>query len=39
MLSPICLGASVVMMDRFTMDSIFATIQNEKVTYICAVPR
>jgi len=39
MLCPICLGASVVMMDRFTMDSIFATIQNEKVTYICAVPR
>ena len=39
MLSPICLGASVVMMDRFTMDSIFAAIQNEKVTYICAVPR
>lgn len=39
MLAPICLGASVVMMDRFTMDSIFAVIQNEKVTYICAVPR
>ncbi len=39
MLSPICLGASVVLMDRFTMDSIFATIQNEQVTYIAAVPR
>jgi long-chain acyl-CoA synthetase len=39
MLSPICLGASVVLMDRATLDNIFATIQNEKVTYICAVPR
>jgi len=39
MLSPICLGASVVLMDRATLDGIFSAIQNEKVTYICAVPR
>ncbi len=39
MLSPICLGAAVVLTDRLTMDGIFATIQNERVTYIAAVPR
>jgi long-chain acyl-CoA synthetase len=39
MLAPLCLGAGVVLMERFTMDSIFATIQNEQVTYIAAVPR
>ncbi len=39
MLSPICLGAGVVLTDRLTMDGIFATIQNEQVTYIAAVPR
>lgn len=32
-------GCSVVMMDRFTMDSIFNAIEKEKITYICAVPR
>ena len=32
-------GCSVVMMDRFTMDSIFSSIEKEKITYICAVPR
>lgn len=32
-------GASTVLMERFTLDTIFAAIQNEKVTYICAVPR
>jgi long-chain acyl-CoA synthetase len=39
MLGPLCLGAGIVLMDRFTMNSIFATIQNEQVTYIAAVPR
>jgi long-chain acyl-CoA synthetase len=39
MLCPICLGAGVVLIDRLTMDGIFATIQNEQVTYIAAVPR
>jgi long-chain acyl-CoA synthetase len=32
-------GASVVMMDRFTMDAIFNAIEKEKITYIAAVPR
>ncbi|MGV8058054.1 MAG: AMP-binding protein [Smithellaceae bacterium] len=32
-------GCSVVMMDRFTMDSLFSVIEKEKITYICAVPR
>lgn len=32
-------GASTVLMERFTLDTIFSAIQNEKVTYICAVPR
>jgi long-chain acyl-CoA synthetase len=32
-------GCSVVMMDRFTMDSLFGLIEKEKITYICAVPR
>lgn len=39
MLAPLYSGASVVLMDRFTMDSIFAAIQNEQVTYLAAVPR
>lgn len=39
MLSPLCIGAAVVLLDRFTMDSIFTTIQKERVTYIAAVPR
>ena len=39
MLAPLYLGGGVVLMDHFTMDSIFATIQNEQVTYIAAVPR
>ncbi len=39
MLSPIWLGASVVLMERFTLDSIFKAIEKEKVTYIAAVPR
>jgi len=32
-------GCSVVMMDRFTMDGLFSTIQKERITYFCAVPR
>ncbi len=32
-------GASVVLMERFTLETIFSTIEQEKVTYICAVPR
>jgi long-chain acyl-CoA synthetase len=39
MLAPIWVGASVVLMERFTLDSIFKTIEKEKVTYIAAVPR
>lgn len=39
MLGPIWVGASVVLMERFTLDSIFKTIEKEKVTYIAAVPR
>jgi long-chain acyl-CoA synthetase len=39
MLCPLCLGGAIVMMDRFTVESIFATIQKEKVTYLTAVPR
>jgi long-chain acyl-CoA synthetase len=27
------------MMDRLTMDGLFSTIEREKITYICAVPR
>jgi long-chain acyl-CoA synthetase len=39
MINVIRTGCSVVMMDRFTMDGLFSTIQKEKITYICAVPR
>lgn len=39
MLNPVQIGASMVLMDRFTLDSIFSTIENEKVTYVAAVPR
>ena len=39
MLAIIAVGASVVLMERFTVDSIFNAIQNEKVTYTCGVPR
>ncbi|MEE9914132.1 MAG: AMP-binding protein [Deltaproteobacteria bacterium] len=39
MLCPLCLGGAIVLMDRFTMDGIFTTIQKEQVTYITAVPR
>jgi long-chain acyl-CoA synthetase len=39
MLGPMWVGASVVLMERFTLDSIFKAIEKEKVTYVAAVPR
>ena len=39
MLAPMRTGSGMVLLDRFTFDAIFAAIQNEKVTYIAAVPR
>ncbi len=39
MLNPLRIGGSMVLMERFTLDGIFGTIQNEKVTYVAAVPR
>ncbi len=39
MLNVVQAGCSTVMMDRLTMDNLFATIEREKITYICAVPR
>jgi long-chain acyl-CoA synthetase len=39
MLAAIRIGASIVLLDRITMDAIFGTIEKEKVTYIAAVPR
>lgn len=39
MLAIIRLGASVVMMDQFHIESIFRAIETEKITYISAVPR
>ena len=39
MLNVIQAGCSTVMLDRLTMDSLFSTIEKEKVSYICAVPR
>lgn len=39
MIAVLPVGCSVVMMDRFNMDSLFSTIEKEKITYICAVPR
>jgi len=39
MLNVIQAGCSTVMMDRLTMDNLFATIEREKISYICAVPR
>jgi long-chain acyl-CoA synthetase len=39
MINVVRTGCSVVMMDRFTLDSLFSAIQKEKITYICAVPR
>ncbi len=39
MLNVVQAGCSTVMMDRLTMDSLFSTIEKEKISYICAVPR
>ncbi|MFO7570840.1 MAG: AMP-binding protein [Smithellaceae bacterium] len=39
MLCPLRLGGTIVLMDRFTMEGIFAAIHNHQVTYITAVPR
>ena len=39
MLGIIRIGASMVMMDRFTIGNIFKTIEREGITYIAAVPR
>ncbi|MBN2568566.1 MAG: AMP-binding protein [Deltaproteobacteria bacterium] len=39
MLGILKIGASLVMMDQFKMDSIFKAIEEEKITYIAAVPR
>lgn len=39
MLCPIRIGAGMVMLDQFLMDDIFRTIEIEKVTYVCSVPR
>jgi long-chain acyl-CoA synthetase len=39
MLCPIRVGASLVLMERFTLDGIMSTIGREKVTFIAAVPR
>lgn len=39
MLNVIQAGCSTVMMDRLTMDTLFSTIEKEKITYICSVPR
>jgi len=39
MLALVRMGASVVLMERFTLDSIFTAVEKERVTYICAVPR
>jgi long-chain acyl-CoA synthetase len=39
MLAPFRIGAGVVLMERFTLDGIFAAIEREKVTYVAAVPR
>lgn len=39
MLLVIRAAASMVMMDRLTMDSLLSTIERERITYIAAVPR
>lgn len=39
MLAPLRTGSSSVLMDRFTLDGIFAAIERERVTYITGVPR
>ncbi len=39
MISTIRTGCNVVMLDRFTMDTIFSVIAREKISYLLAVPR
>lgn len=39
MLNPLLIGACVVMLDAFSMESIFKTIESDKITYLAAVPR
>ncbi len=39
MLNPLLMGACVVMLDVFSIDSIFKAIETEKITYMTAVPR
>jgi len=39
MLSVINTGAVSVMMDQFTIDGLFSTIEKNKITYIAAVPK
>ena len=39
MLGTLKIGASLVMMDQFKMDIIFKAIEEERITYIAAVPR
>jgi len=39
MLAALRVGGSICLMERFTLEGIFNTIQNERVTYVCAVPR
>lgn len=39
MLSAIRVGAGIVMLDRFSVESILKSIAQDKVTYIAAVPR
>lgn len=39
MLCVIRMGASVVLMDSFSVDAIFQAIEREKITFIAAVPR
>jgi len=39
MLNPMLIGACVVMLDAFSIESIFKSIETEKITYVSAVPR
>jgi long-chain acyl-CoA synthetase len=39
MLAILRIGASVVLLERFTLEGIFSAIEKEKVNYTCAVPR
>jgi len=39
MLCALRVGASIVIMDHFSVEGILSTIESEKITYIAAVPR